>query len=65
MKRIATASLPLLLAACGWANMAPDEDPQHLRIHWRSDFAQATRDAVASARPMLVVMVAGGIQESC
>jgi hypothetical protein len=62
--KIATNLLPLVLAGC-LAHMPADDDPVHLHIGWRSDFAEAVRKAAELRRPMLVCLVAGGIQESC
>lgn len=55
---------PLLLAGC-LAHMPADTDPRHLHIRWRSDFEQAAREAACSRRPLLVCLVAGGLEESC
>ena len=62
--RTGLAILPILLAGC-LARMPADSDPVHLHIRWRSGFEEAARQAAASDRPLLVCLVAGGIQESC
>jgi hypothetical protein len=62
--RIFLAAVPLALAGC-LAHMAPDEDPVHLHVRWKSDFDAAARDAACSARPLLVCLVAGDLLDSC
>jgi hypothetical protein len=62
--RSGLAALPLLLAGC-LAHMPADADPVHLRIRWRSGFDEAAREAACSNRPLLVCLVAGGLQDSC
>ena len=62
--RTTLAALPLLLAGC-LAHMPADDDPLHLQAGWRSGFDAAAREAAASGRPLLVCLVAGGLQDSC
>jgi hypothetical protein len=62
--RTGLAPLSLLLAGC-LAHMPADSDPVHLHIRWRSGFEEAAREAAESGRPLLVCLVAGGIQDSC
>lgn len=62
--KIGLAAVPLVLAGC-LAHMPADDDPAHLHIRWRSGFDQAAQHAAESRKPLLVCLVAGGIQDSC
>jgi len=47
------------------SQMAPDQDPVHLKIHWVEDFETAKEMAAEARQPLLVVMIAGDILDRC
>lgn len=47
------------------SHMPYDDDPAHLAIRWRPDFAAAAREAEAEAKPLLAVIAAGDITGNC
>ncbi len=64
MKKILLAGTLLGLAGC-LSHIAPDTQPDHLKIGWQTDFETARTIADASHRPILVVMIAGDITDQC
>lgn len=62
------ALVPLLtgaLASGCTAAMPPDDNPEHMRIHWRADFATAKADAEREQKPILLITAAGDITGFC
>jgi hypothetical protein len=62
------ALCPLLagvLASGCTAAMPPDDNPEHLRIHWRKDFETAKADAEREQKPILMITAAGDITGFC
>lgn len=56
--------LSALLCSC-LAYMPSDPRPDHMRIAWRIDVAQAVAAMQATGKPGLIVAVAGDIRGSC
>lgn len=54
----------LALSGC-LSHMPPDRDPAHLHIDWVPDYEAACSLAAKTVKPLLLVMVAGDIQERC
>jgi len=47
------------------ANLPPDRDPVHLRVHWRESADAAREDAVRMNRPLLFLLIGGDLTERC
>ena len=64
---LALLVLPLAMATLSGCltQIAPKEDSASLRILWREDYEAARDEALELGRPMLVVMVAGGLRDKC
>jgi hypothetical protein len=62
--RVAIPILALSLSGC-LTHMAAKEDSCSLQIGWRESYDAGRRAAAESGRPMLVVMVAGALQDHC
>ena len=59
---------PLLLGALAQgctAAMPPDDNPEHMQIRWRTDFASARAEAERTDTPILMVTAAGDITGFC
>jgi len=67
MTRAIRGLLPLaVLSLVGClSQMAPDDDPVHLKIRWVEDFETARGIAAESGKPILAVMIAGDILDRC
>lgn len=55
----------LLLTGCCLAHRPADSDPRHLAIRWAPDFEAARDLARRDAKPLLVILIAGDLTESC
>ena len=67
MRMLPRLALPLaaaLLSGC-LTQIAPKENSGSLGIRWRDDYESARGEALERGRPMLVVMVAGELQDRC
>ncbi len=58
------AALPVLLAGC-LTHMRAPRDARHTEIDWRDNYWAARSDAMASDRPILLVMIAGEREGLC
>ena len=71
MSRLArlAAALALVTLAPGCiatTHMYPDQGPRLWnQISWRKNFEEATKDALASKKPILLVVAAGDINSYC
>jgi hypothetical protein len=63
----ATFALLALAPGCiATTHMSPDPGPRRWNgIAWRSDFAAAKKDAVATNRPLLTIVAAGARNGFC
>jgi hypothetical protein len=61
---LALLALPLVLSGC-LTQIAPKEGSGSLGIHWRESYEVARDEAREEGRPLLVVMVAGALRETC
>jgi hypothetical protein len=64
MLRFAVPLLSLSLTGC-LTHVAAREDSGSLRIGWQESYDAGRRAAAETQRPMLVVLVAGALQEHC
>jgi hypothetical protein len=64
MLRRALPLLTLSLTGC-LTHVAAREDSASLRIGWHESYDEGRRAAAETQRPLLVVMVAGALQEHC
>lgn len=62
--RLALPLLALSLSGC-LTHMAAREDSCSMRIGWQESYEAGRRAAAETGRPMLVVMVAGALQDHC
>lgn len=62
--RAAIPILALTLSGC-LTHMAAREDSCSLQIGWRESYDAGRRAASETGRPMLLVMVAGALQDHC
>ncbi len=54
-----------VLSGCHLKEVPLDPKARHDEIAWRADFAAARSDALATSKPMLLVMVAGAKDDRC
>ena len=55
----------LLLAGCHLKEVPVDARSNHRSILWRQDFLTARADALATSKPLLLVVVAGERDDRC